>query len=92
MIPNRILPPATLRRFALVMLAMLPIVAGCGGKKADDAKTDADANPPTAPVEQLYNNGMDALNDKRYASAGDQFAAVQQNYPYSTWAVNSQLM
>ena len=27
-------------------------------------------------MEQLYNNGVDALNAKRYASAGDQFDAV----------------
>ena len=40
MIPNRILPPATLRRFALALIAVLPLVAGCGGKKTEDAKTD----------------------------------------------------
>jgi outer membrane protein assembly factor BamD len=93
MIPNRILPSALLRRFALVSLAVLPLVAGCGGgKKADTTDASAtDASAP-APVEQLYNNGIDALNDKRYASAADQFAAVQQNYPYSTWATNAQLM
>jgi outer membrane protein assembly factor BamD len=92
MIPNRILPPATLRRFALALFAILPLVAGCGSKKTDDAKTDTDATTSTVPLEQLYNNGMDALNDKRYASAGDQFASIQQNYPYSTWATNAQLM
>ncbi|MGA3402756.1 MAG: outer membrane protein assembly factor BamD [Acetobacteraceae bacterium] len=92
MIPNRILPPATLRRFALALIAVLPLVAGCGGKKTEDAKTDADTTAATVPMEQLYNNGMDALNDKRYASAGDQFASIQQNYPYSTWATNAQLM
>lgn len=89
MIPNRIQLPA-LRRFALALLTVLPLVAGCGGKKTDDTPSDTSAT--ALPVEQLYNNGMDALNDKRYASAGDQFSAVQQNYPYSTWATNSQLM
>jgi outer membrane protein assembly factor BamD len=92
MIPNRILPPATLRRFALALVAVLPLMAGCGSKKTEDAKTDTDTTTPTVPMEQLYNNGMDALNDKRYASAGDQFASIQQNYPYSTWATNAQLM
>jgi outer membrane protein assembly factor BamD len=92
MIPNRILPPATLRRFALALVAVLPLMAGCGSKKTEDAKTDTDTTTSTVPMEQLYNNGMDALNDKRYASAGDQFASIQQNYPYSTWATNAQLM
>jgi outer membrane protein assembly factor BamD len=94
MIPNRIMPPATLRRFALALtlLALLPLVAGCGGKKAEDPATDAADTTATAPMEQLYNNGMDALNDKRYASATDQFTSIQQNFPYSTWATNAQLM
>src|ERR1700739_2965071 len=92
MIPNRILPPATLRRFALALVAVLPLMAGCGSKKTEDAKADTDTTTSTVPMEQLYNNGLDALNDKRYASAGDQFASIQQNYPYSTWATNAQLM
>jgi len=87
MIPNRILPPATLRRFALALLAVLPLLAGCGSKQTDTA-----ANTPVGPVDQLYNNGIDALNAKRYTTARDQFVAVQQNYPYSPWAVNAQLM
>jgi outer membrane protein assembly factor BamD len=92
MTSNRTLPPATLRRFALALLFVLPLVAGCGGKKTDATATDADATAATAPMEQLYNNGMDALNDKRYTSAADQFSAIQQNFPYSTWATNAQLM
>ena len=44
------------------------------------------------PVEQLYGNGVDALNDQRYATAVTQFDSVEQNYPYSSWAVNAQLM
>ena len=43
-------------------------------------------------MEQLYNNGVDALNARRFSTADDQFNAVEQNYPYSSWAVNSQLM
>ena len=50
------------------------------------------ADAPPAPVEDLYNNGVDALNARRFASATDQFNLVEQNYPYSTWAVNAQLM
>jgi outer membrane protein assembly factor BamD len=74
-------------RFALALLVVLPLLGGCGSK--DD---DAAANAPVAPVEDLYNNGIDALNAKRYDSATDQFNLVEQNYPYSSWAVNAQLM
>jgi outer membrane protein assembly factor BamD len=73
---------------ALVLLLVLPLLAGCGGSKDDTDTSDV----PVAPVEQLYNNGVDALNAKRYSAASDQFSSVEQNYPYSTWAVNAQLM
>ena len=57
-----------------------------------DTTLTAKVDPATVPVEELYNNGVDALNQKRYATAVTQFDAVEQNYPYSSWAVNSQLM
>ncbi len=58
--------------------------------KSEDLRVKAD--PAATTVEELYNNGIDALNQKRYATAVSQFDAVEQNYPYSSWAVNAQLM
>jgi outer membrane protein assembly factor BamD len=78
-----------LRRFGLTALALLPLLSGCGGSK-DTAQEDS--APAVAPVDTLYNNGIDALNGGRYASASDQFTSIEQNYPYSPWAVNAQLM
>jgi outer membrane protein assembly factor BamD len=75
------------RALCLGLVALLPLLSGCSGSTEDTAQA-----VPVAPVEVLYNNGVDALNARRFASAGDQFAAVEQNYPYSTWAVNAQLM
>jgi len=74
-------------RAAACIFALLPFLAACGSR--DDEIVDTG---PVPPVEVLYNNGVDALNARRFATAGDQFAAVEQNYPYSTWAVNAQLM
>jgi outer membrane protein assembly factor BamD len=71
----------------LGLVALLPLLSGCSSSPDQTAKV-----APVAPVEDLYNNGVDALNARRFATAGDQFAAVEQNYPYSTWAVNAQLM
>ena len=59
-----------------------------GKSDALEEKTDFSKLPP----EQLYNNGVDALNAKRYNTAVGQFDAIEQNYPYSSWAVNAQLM
>jgi outer membrane protein assembly factor BamD len=87
--PSHPNPRHTLRRFALSLVALLPMLAGCGSSSKDE---EASVNAPPAPVEDLYNNGIDALNARRFGSATDQFNLVEQNYPYSTWAVNAQLM
>jgi outer membrane protein assembly factor BamD len=88
--PNRMMSPRALPRIALCVAALLPVLAGCGSSKDEEAAKDSTA--PPAPVEDLYNNGIDALNARRFGSANDQFNLVEQNYPYSTWAVNAQLM
>ncbi len=84
MVQSRDMPPRAHRFFVLAILGLL---VACAGGGSDEAKT-----APVGPVEQVYNNGVDALNAKRYAIANEQFAAVEQNYPYSSWAVNAQLM
>lgn len=86
-------------RFALLLVGLVPIGAcstlssinpfgGSSSSSADYSKTD----PSTVPVEVLYNRGVDALTAKDYTLAAEQFDAVEQNYPYSSWAVNAQLM
>ena len=76
--------PATLA----LLCAML---SGCGwfSSKDDEASKN---DPSKIPVEDLYNNGIDALHQERYATAVKQFDAVEQNYPYSSWSTNAQLM
>jgi outer membrane protein assembly factor BamD len=76
--PFRVLPP-------LLCLAA-SLLSGCGG-------SDKDKNTgPPQPVEVLYNNGLDAMNARRYSAANDQFNTLEQNYPFSSWAVNAQIM
>lgn len=88
--------PRPMRR-GVPLVAGLLLLSGCGalnsinpwsGKAADLVVTPT--NLP--PVEQLYGSGVDALNEERYATAVTQFEAVEQNYPYSSWVVNAQLM
>jgi outer membrane protein assembly factor BamD len=73
------------RAFLLLSCLAAPLLSGCGD--SDKAKTG-----PAPPVEVLYNNGLDALNTRRYPSANDQFTSLEQNYPFSSWAVNAQIM
>jgi outer membrane protein assembly factor BamD len=57
-----------------------------------DSDLNTKMDPTQIPVEELYNNGVDALNAKRYKAATLMFDLVEQTYPYSTWAVSAQLM
>ncbi len=75
------------RRLARAAVLLAPLLAGCAGSSTEHAKS----GPPPA-VEELYNNGMDALMANRYATAVDQFNSVEENYPYSEWASRAQLM
>ena len=70
-------------RLAVFALVLPLLLGACGGSGNKQAGVDT----PSAPVETLYNNGVDALNAQRYQSAEDQFNLVEQNYPYSAWAV-----
>jgi outer membrane protein assembly factor BamD len=74
------------RNLTLAFCVAVPLLSGCGGSDKDKA------SGPAQPVEVLYNNGLDALNTRRYSDANDQFNSLEQNYPFSSWAVNAQVM
>jgi outer membrane protein assembly factor BamD len=76
----------------LSLLLPLGLLAGCTAWNGSSDQLSQKVDPTTVPPEQLYNNGVDALHAERYSVAANQFDAVEQNYPYSTWATNSQLM
>ncbi len=44
------------------------------------------------PVEQLYNEGMDAMQSGRLNAATRLFDEVERQHPYSAWATKAQLM
>ena len=79
----------------VLMLALLPAcetISSITPWTGKDADLTTRPDPTTKTAEQLYNNGVDALNQRRYQTASAQFEAVLQNFPYSSWAVNAQLM
>lgn len=85
-------------RIRLLLPLLLLLLPGCetlsslapwNGASTTLTKKD---DPAAKSVDDLYNNGIDALNQQRYKVAVEQFDAVEQNYPYSSWAVNAQLM
>ncbi|MSP00713.1 MAG: outer membrane protein assembly factor BamD [Acetobacteraceae bacterium] len=78
--------PSLARALPLLLCLAAPLLGGCGDSDKDKA------TGPAPPVEVLYNNGLDALNARRFSSATDQFNSLEQNYPFSSWAVNAQVM
>ncbi len=77
------------------LLAVGLATSGCDTVRAWTGKDNdltAKMDPTQIPVEELYNNGVDALNGKRFKAATLMFDLVEQTYPYSTWAVSAQLM
>jgi outer membrane protein assembly factor BamD len=44
------------------------------------------------PVEELYNEAVDATADEDYAAASELFLEVERQHPYSIWATKAQLM
>lgn len=75
-------------RILLISLLTLTLVA-CGSKKDDET---AESDTPSQPVETLYNEAMDKLNEGDFKSATTAFEEVERQYPYSEWAVRSELM
>ncbi len=84
--------------WSIAALLCLPLLGGCQTLssvlpwtgKSEDTETRLDYTK--IPPEQIYNQGVDALSQQRYVTANGQFDAVEQYYPYSSWAVNAQLM
>jgi outer membrane protein assembly factor BamD len=69
----------------LLVLAALAALAACGKKEEKDVYVER-------PVDQLYNEGVDALMQGRYVTAAKAFDDVERQHPYSAWATKAQLM
>jgi outer membrane protein assembly factor BamD len=69
-------------------LLVLSILGGCS--LFDSAPPPFD--PASIPADQLYSKGVDQLNDKKYEEAVKTFDSLEQTYPYSSYAVNAQMM
>ena len=78
------------RTVAAVPVCAALVIGGCSsfdlfGEDADDTYIEGS-------VEQLYNRGMDLMEEKEYAEAAKFFSEVDRQHPYSVWAPRSQLM
>ncbi|MDI2112515.1 outer membrane protein assembly factor BamD [Commensalibacter nepenthis] len=84
------------RGFFSVLLVTSLVACGSGSGSKGEKKTletsSSEANVKQGTAEQLYNNGIDAIKTKHYKLATKQFELLQENFPYSGYAPNAQLM
>jgi outer membrane protein assembly factor BamD len=64
--------------------ALLLALGACGSDKEEEYVE--------RPVEELYNEGLDALHEGENDDAATLFDEVERQHPYSTWATRAQLM
>jgi outer membrane protein assembly factor BamD len=91
------LPRSAARAPLAAALTALLLLPGCStlqslwpfGKSDDDQPA---LHLEDEPPDLLYTNGVDALRKDSFSTAVKHFEAIQQNYPYSPWATNAQLM
>ena len=91
-IPFRSCRPAS----SVLATCLLALLSGCATLDSINPFSDSKPAPrlaagPQTP-ETLYNNGIDALHSDRYKLAVTQFENIQQNFPYSGYTANAQLM
>lgn len=72
------------RRVFAVFLAGM-ILYGCGSTSDEQEYVER-------PVEELYNEAMDALAERDFGVAVSLFEETEQQHPYSQWATRAQLM
>jgi outer membrane protein assembly factor BamD len=70
------------RIFSVLLISLM--LFACANKKKEAEKI--------LPVEQLYNESMDKLENKNYTKAIEGFADVERTYPYSPWATKAQII
>lgn len=73
-----------MRRLLFIFACVLPLAA-CGG--SDDLLEYVER-----PVEEIYNEAMDELQDGNYMMAALQFDEVERQHPYSKWARKAMIM
>jgi len=59
-------------------------LSGCGGKKKIEYVE--------RPVEEIYNEAIDFIQEKRYTDSTEKFDEVERQHPYSVWATKAQIM
>ena len=78
--------PYRVTRIVVPLFAALAVSA-CAGGGGEEAERYVER-----PVQELYNEAVDALRKEEYIRAAERFDDVERQHPYSAWAVKASLM
>jgi outer membrane protein assembly factor BamD len=67
------------------LAGILFAVAACSGSEKEAPYVEK-------PVNDLYNSGVSAMENRRYEEAASAFEEVERQHPYSVWSTKAQLM
>src|SRR5262245_44347203 len=73
------------RSLHLILVLLLALALGACASNGEKPYVEK-------PVDELYNAGMDAMNQQEYSEAAHLFDEVERQHPYSEWASRAQLM
>lgn len=68
----------------ILTIGLVPLLVACGGGEKEKYAERS--------VDELYNEGVDALKVGQYQVAAVRFDEVERQHPYSIWATKAQLM
>ncbi|MBX7146553.1 MAG: outer membrane protein assembly factor BamD [Alphaproteobacteria bacterium] len=71
-----------IKRF--IFIALLIILTGCSSSDEDTYVEK--------PAEDIYTEAYQAFNSQKYGQAANLFDEVERQHPYSTWAIQGQIM
>ena len=81
-----------MRNNILIAISVLGfLLTACSSTKEGEVITEAE-EISVKPVEALYNEAADALDNEEFSRATQLFEEVERQYPYSKWATKAQLM
>jgi outer membrane protein assembly factor BamD len=79
--------------FISVFARLIPLILVIGLAGCATSNQDADLNGATlAPADVLYAKAVSQVQQGKYDEAIKRFDAIEENYPYSTWATHAQLL
>lgn len=83
--PTQKMNPISRHLGIVAVLAVSLVISACAADEVSQEYVET-------PVEQLYNDAVNALEQEQYEVAAQRFDEVERQHPYSDWSTKAQMM